>query len=170
MLFEAIMKMENFRYDTNKIYSDQSSIDKCKKFAQDKLASVDLRSHHTNINRRNKDRAYENLFYGKLAEFISSDELKSSKLEANTSPSVEIFDINDDGGSDLIDQNRKNYDIKQTKACNSYYLLTYDYKIPPKMGNSSLYHQIGNSVPVPVVQRIASNIVKALNIVDERLL
>jgi DNA (cytosine-5)-methyltransferase 1 len=38
-----------------------------------------------------------------------------------------------------------------------------DYKIPPKISNSSLYHQIGNSIPVSVVQRIASNIIKALD-------
>jgi DNA (cytosine-5)-methyltransferase 1 len=38
-----------------------------------------------------------------------------------------------------------------------------DYKIPPEVSNSNLYHQIGNSIPVSVVQRIASNIIKALD-------
>ncbi|MDO4589184.1 MAG: DNA cytosine methyltransferase [Fusobacterium sp.] len=38
-----------------------------------------------------------------------------------------------------------------------------DYKIPEKMANSHLYKQAGNSVTVTVIERIAKNIIKALN-------
>jgi DNA (cytosine-5)-methyltransferase 1 len=36
------------------------------------------------------------------------------------------------------------------------------YKLPSDMSNSHLYHQIGNSVPVPVVKRIAEKIGEVL--------
>lgn len=38
-----------------------------------------------------------------------------------------------------------------------------DFKLPEKMSNSSLYKQAGNSVTVPVIERIANNIIKVLN-------
>lgn len=38
------------------------------------------------------------------------------------------------------------------------------FKIPKEMANSHLYKQIGNSVVVPVVQRIAEEMIKALNV------
>ncbi len=43
------------------------------------------------------------------------------------------------------------------------------FKIPKEMANSHLYKQIGNSVAVPVVQRIAENIKLALGRVNEFL-
>nr|WP_254903128.1 DNA cytosine methyltransferase [Bacillus toyonensis] len=38
-----------------------------------------------------------------------------------------------------------------------------NYRIPEKMANSHLYKQAGNSVSVPVIKRIANNIINALN-------
>lgn len=38
-----------------------------------------------------------------------------------------------------------------------------DYKIPAKMANSHIYKQAGNSVTVIVIERIAKNIMKAIN-------
>lgn len=38
-----------------------------------------------------------------------------------------------------------------------------DFKIPEKMANSHVYKQAGNSVTVTVIERIASNMLKALN-------
>lgn len=38
-----------------------------------------------------------------------------------------------------------------------------DYKIPKKMANSHIYKQAGNSVTVTVIERIAKNIMKAIN-------
>lgn len=38
-----------------------------------------------------------------------------------------------------------------------------DYKLPNDMSDAKLYKQAGNSVVVPVINRIADNIVKALN-------
>ena len=37
-----------------------------------------------------------------------------------------------------------------------------DFKLPENMARSHLYKQAGNSVPVPVVERIATNMLKAL--------
>jgi DNA (cytosine-5)-methyltransferase 1 len=36
------------------------------------------------------------------------------------------------------------------------------------MGNSQLYKQAGNSVSVPVIERIANNIIKALESGDKK--
>ena len=38
-----------------------------------------------------------------------------------------------------------------------------DFKIPEKMSNGQLYKQAGNSVTVTVIERIAKNMVKAIN-------
>ena len=38
-----------------------------------------------------------------------------------------------------------------------------DFKLPEDMARSHLYKQAGNSVPVPVVERIAENMLKVLN-------
>lgn len=38
-----------------------------------------------------------------------------------------------------------------------------DYKIPEKMANSHVYKQVGNSVTVTVIERIAKNIIKVMN-------
>jgi len=38
-----------------------------------------------------------------------------------------------------------------------------NYVIPENLSNSTIYKQIGNSVSVTVIERIAENIIKALN-------
>ena len=43
-----------------------------------------------------------------------------------------------------------------------------DFKIPEKMANSHLYKQAGNSVSVPVIKRLAINIIVALNTVYDK--
>ena len=45
-----------------------------------------------------------------------------------------------------------------------------DFKIPDKMANSHIYKQAGNSVTVPVIERLAKNIVKVLEEVDYNVL
>ncbi|UXV34998.1 DNA cytosine methyltransferase [Staphylococcus sp. IVB6181] len=42
-----------------------------------------------------------------------------------------------------------------------------DFKLPENMSNGQLYKQAGNSVLVPVVKRIATNIEKALDTVTK---
>ena len=42
------------------------------------------------------------------------------------------------------------------------FLVPYKYKIPTNVSDSHLYHQIGNSVPVPVIERIAQQIKEAI--------
>lgn len=39
-----------------------------------------------------------------------------------------------------------------------------DFKFPDNISDSQLYKQAGNSVTVPVIHRIAENIVKALDV------
>ena len=43
-----------------------------------------------------------------------------------------------------------------------------DFKLPAKMAKSHLYKQAGNSVVVPVIKRLALNILSALNKTDEQ--
>lgn len=49
------------------------------------------------------------------------------------------------------------------KECSRFQGFPKDYKFPDKMANSALYKQIGNSVSVPVVTSIATNIRKAIS-------
>jgi len=38
-----------------------------------------------------------------------------------------------------------------------------EFKLPENLADSKLYHQAGNSVTVPVIQRIAENMIKVLS-------
>ncbi|MGG3915997.1 DNA cytosine methyltransferase [Rossellomorea vietnamensis] len=42
-----------------------------------------------------------------------------------------------------------------------------DYKIPEKMANSHIYKQAGNAVSVPVIKRLATNMIEALDSLNE---
>jgi len=53
------------------------------------------------------------------------------------------------------------------KECFDFQGFPKKYKLP-KIANSHLYKQAGNSVSVPVIQRIAENIRKAINGIDCR--
>lgn len=60
---------------------------------------------------------------------------------------------------------KDNYDIRKLtpKECLLFQGFPIDYKIPENMSNSHIYKQAGNAVSVPVIQRIAENILKVLN-------
>lgn len=60
---------------------------------------------------------------------------------------------------------KDNYDIRKLtpKECLLFQGFPSDYKIPENMCNSHVYKQAGNAVSVPVVERIAENIIKVLN-------
>ena len=60
---------------------------------------------------------------------------------------------------------RDNYDIRKLtpKECLLFQGFPMDYKIPKNMRNSHIYKQAGNAVSVPVIQRIAENILKVLD-------
>jgi len=60
---------------------------------------------------------------------------------------------------------RDNYDIRKLtpKECLLFQGFPMDYKIPKNMSNSHIYKQAGNAVSVPVIQRIAENILKVLD-------
>lgn len=57
-----------------------------------------------------------------------------------------------------------NYGIRKLTPYECFMLQGFpeDYKLPKDMANSHLYKQAGNSVTVPVIQRIAENILKTL--------
>ena len=58
-----------------------------------------------------------------------------------------------------------NYDIRKLtpKECLLFQGFPKDYKIPANMGNSHIYKQAGNAVSVPVVQRVAQEMIRVLN-------
>lgn len=60
---------------------------------------------------------------------------------------------------------RDNYDIRKLtpKECLLFQGFPQEYKIPENMSNSHIYKQAGNAVSVPVVERIAENIIRVLN-------
>ena len=53
------------------------------------------------------------------------------------------------------------------KECFGFQGFPDDFKLP-EIANSHLYKQAGNSVSMPVIQRIAENILKAINGIDLR--
>ena len=57
------------------------------------------------------------------------------------------------------------YGIRKLTPIECFYAQGYpkSYKLPTDMSDARLYKQAGNSVVVPVINRIAENIVKALN-------
>ena len=57
------------------------------------------------------------------------------------------------------------YGIRKLTPIECFYAQGYprDYQLPTDMTDSKLYKQAGNSVVVPVINRIAENIMKALN-------
>ncbi|MDD4066914.1 MAG: DNA cytosine methyltransferase [Clostridia bacterium] len=60
---------------------------------------------------------------------------------------------------------KDNYDIRKLtpKECLLFQGFPIDYKIPSNLSNSHIYKQAGNAVSVPVIERIAENIMKVLN-------
>ena len=60
---------------------------------------------------------------------------------------------------------KDNYDIRKLtpKECLLFQGFPKDYKIPEKMSNCHVYKQAGNAVSVPVVRRIAEEMIKVLN-------
>ena len=65
---------------------------------------------------------------------------------------------------------RDNYDIRKLtpQECLLVQGFPKDYKFPESMANSHKYKQAGNSVSVPVVKRIAENMIKAMRSVDDK--
>ena len=57
------------------------------------------------------------------------------------------------------------YGIRKLTPIECFYAQGYpkEYKLPTDMSDARLYKQAGNSVVVPVINRIAENIVKALS-------
>lgn len=54
------------------------------------------------------------------------------------------------------------------RECFSFQGFPEEYKLPDNIANSHLYKQAGNSVTVPVIQRIAQNIIKVLKETDQK--
>ena len=56
------------------------------------------------------------------------------------------------------------YGIRKLTPIECFYAQGYpkEYRLPTDMSDARLYKQAGNSVVVPVINRIAENIVKAL--------
>ncbi len=60
------------------------------------------------------------------------------------------------------------FGIRKLKPIECFYAQGFpkNYKLPTNMGDSRLYKQAGNSVAVPVIERIANNIITALQNTD----
>ncbi len=52
------------------------------------------------------------------------------------------------------------------KECLLFQGFNEDFVLPQNVSNGQLYKQAGNSVTVPVVQRVAENIIKVLKLVS----
>ena len=74
------------------------------------------------------------------------------------------------GGGHNVPIIRDNYDIRKLtpQECLLVQGFPKDYKFPESMANSHKYKQAGNSVSVPVVKRIAENMIKAMRSVDDK--
>jgi len=62
------------------------------------------------------------------------------------------------------------FGIRKLMPIECFYAQGYPkkYKLPESMSDAKLYKQAGNSVAVPVIERIATNIISALQQNDEK--
>ncbi len=86
-------------------------------------------------------------------------------VRKNQSNLVPTLTANMGEGGHNVPLIKTEFGIRKLTPIECFYAQGYpkDYKLPKDMSDAKLYKQAGNSVVVPVINRIAENIVKALN-------
>ena len=111
---------------------------------------------------------YKNEMYNMLKEEMTDDstvyQWRRRYVRKNQSKLVPTLTANMGEGGHNVPLIKTQYGIRKLKPIECFYAQGYPkkYKLPEDMSDAKLYKQAGNSVAVPVITRIAENIVDAL--------
>lgn len=112
---------------------------------------------------------YKGNMYTLLKEKMDDDntvyQWRRKYVRKNQSNLVPTLTANMGEGGHNVPLIKTKFGIRKLTPMECFYAQGYprDYKLPTNMSDARLYKQAGNSVVVPVINRIAENIIKALN-------
>ena len=112
---------------------------------------------------------YKGNMYQLLTEGMDDDntvyQWRRKYVRKNQSNLIPTLTANMGEGGHNVPLIKTEFGIRKLTPIECFYAQGYpkDYKLPTDMSDSRLYKQAGNSVVVPVINRIAKNIIKALN-------
>lgn len=145
------------------------------------IAPIDLNTKISDIidyNLKVEDRYYytkDNCsFYGKLKEeVVNKDTIYQWRrvyVRENKSNLCPTLTANMGTGGHNVPIVLTKYGIRKLTPKECFLLQGYpaDFELPEKIAQSHLYKQAGNSVVVPVIKRIASEIMNAIQLTDEK--
>lgn len=112
---------------------------------------------------------YKGNMYKLLIDEMNDDntvyQWRRKYVRKNQSNLVPTLTANMGEGGHNVSLIKTDYGIRKLTPIECFYAQGYPktYKLPDNMSDAKLYKQAGNSVVVPVINRMAENIVKALN-------
>ena len=112
---------------------------------------------------------YKGNMYQLLTEGMDDDntvyQWRRKYVRKNQSNLIPTLTANMGEGGHNVPLIKTEFGIRKLTPIECFYAQGYpkDYKLPTDMSDSRLYKQAGNSLVVPVINRIAENIIKALN-------
>lgn len=111
---------------------------------------------------------YKENMYNMLAESMKDDDTvyqwRRKYVRKNQSNLVPTLTANMGEGGHNVPLIKTKYGIRKLTPIECFYAQGYPkkYKLPAKMSDAKLYKQAGNSVAVPVIERIAENIIESM--------
>lgn len=111
---------------------------------------------------------YKEEMYNKLVEEIDDDttvyQWRRKYVRKNQSKLVPTLTANMGEGGHNVPLIKTKYGIRKLTPKECFLAQGYpkNFKLPDNISNSKLYKQAGNSVAVPVIERIANNIINAM--------
>lgn len=111
---------------------------------------------------------YKENMYNMLVESMKDDDTvyqwRRKYVRKNQSNLVPTLTANMGEGGHNVPLIKTKYGIRKLTPIECFYAQGYPkkYKLPAKMSDAKLYKQAGNSVAVPVIERIAENIIESM--------
>ena len=111
---------------------------------------------------------YKENMYNMLAESMKDDDTvyqwRRKYVRKNQSNLVPTLTANMGEGGHNVPLIKTKYGVRKLTPIECSYAQGYPkkYKLPAKMSDAKLYKQAGNSVAVPVIERIAENIIESM--------
>jgi len=143
--------------------------DEANKTEQDKKCTKDI---HNCIEQEkvddyyyyNPDSQYYEMFNKEIKKRDTVYQLRRVYVRENKSNVCPTLTANMGTGGHNVPLIRDDYGIRKLTPleCARFQGIPHDYVLPKNVSRTQLYKQMGNSVVVPVVQRIAKNIIYAL--------
>ena len=110
-----------------------------------------------------KDKMY-NMLVSEMTDESTVYQWRRKYVRKNQSKLVPTLTANMGEGGHNVPLIKTKFGIRKLKPIECFYAQGYpkNYKLPEDMSDAKLYKQAGNSVAVPVITRIAENIINAL--------